>query len=875
VKQIAHYTIIEKIGEGGMGEVFRARDDRLKREVAVKLLPNAFVQDPERLARFEREAQVLASLQHPNVASIFGLEQDGSRRFLALELVPGEDLARRLESGAVPVDETLAIAGQIAAAMEAAHELGIVHRDLKPSNVMLTPDGEAKVLDFGLAKAVEGELSDSSLDLSRSPTVTGLMTEANVVLGTAPYMSPEQARGKKVDKRSDIWAFGVIVFEMLTGERLFDGETVSDTLASVLKTDPDWERLPAGTPQHLRSLLRRCLTRDPRNRLRDIGEARIVLERGEEGAPSRGAVGAGGFRLPVVLATAALCVAIGVVLAWLLKPAPAEPEAGLPMILPLEAGPGDEAPTDPAISPDGARVAYIRNGSIWVRELGTLEPRHLSRTENVLEIFWSPDGDRIGYLTSDRVMTVDPVDGNPVVVAPTGSPITDNSGGGGTWSREHGILFARGRDHVFRVSDRGGDATVYAPADTSREIDLHEPSLLPDGGILVVPHARGEEGLSRLEIVYGDERVQVASTPQSRVYRPVWSQTGHILYERRQGNPGIWAVPWDLEGRRAAGEQFLVFPNGVYPSVSNDGTLVLLQGSTSRHLQLVESNRDGKVLRRIGEPGRYSHNLSLAPDGNRLALVRSEEGSDDIWVHDLARGTDSRLTFFRGTKRHPQWSPDGGLMSYYTGNSAASLLVMVQPTDGSAGMDTVAARTAGTSFVPGTENMLFSTYSDDTSFDIYLGPRNRSGERRALTTEGNWEYAPVASPDGRYVAYVSRETGQDQVFLKRLPDGSGKWQVSIEGGGWPKWNAAGDRIVYARGNDVVEVAIETSVPPVLGRPQLLFTRPALGFQLAFGWDPDFTMSGDGDRFYYFEPAADEAVRPTMVLYQNWIRAFEE
>ena len=472
-------------------------------------------------------------------------------------------------------------------------------------------------------------------------------------------------------------------------------------------------------------------------------------------------------------------------------------------------------------------------------------------------------------------MTVDPVDGVPVVVAPTGTPITENSGGGGTWSGEHGILFARGQDHIFRVSDRGGDATIYSAADSTREVDLHEPHVLPDDGLLVVPHSRGEEGLSTLEIVYGEKRVGVAKTPRSRVYRPVWSPTGHILYERRLGNPGVWAVPWDLTGRRATGEPFLVFANGVFPSVSNDGTLVLLQGSTTRHLQVVETDRTGKVLREIGESRRYSHNLSLSPDGNRLALILTEEGNDDIWIHDLARGTESRLTFFRSPKRHPQWSHDGRYLSYYIGNTAANLLTIVQPTDGSAGLDTVATSGAGASFMQGTGDMLFAIYNVDTDWDLFMGPAAPDGERRQLLREPSWQYAAVASPDGKYVAYVSRETGEDQVFLKRLPDGSGKWQVSIEGGAWPKWNAAGNRLVYARGDDVVEVTVETSMPPVLGRPRLLFTRPGLGFQLPFGWEPDFAMTGDGERYYYFEPAEEGSVRTTMVLYQNWHRAFEE
>jgi Tol biopolymer transport system component len=452
--------------------------------------------------------------------------------------------------------------------------------------------------------------------------------------------------------------------------------------------------------------------------------------------------------------------------------------------------------------------------------------------------------------------------------------MTANSGAGGAWTPEHGILFARGQDNVFRVSDRGGDPTVYVAADTSREGDLHEPNVLPDGGLLVVPHLSGSNGLETLEIVYGSERVQVTHTPGNRIYRPVWSPTGHILYERRTGNTGVWAVPWDLSGRRASGESFLVFPRGVYPSVANDGTLVLLQGLASGRMQVVEADRTGKVLRKIGDPRRYQFSLALAPDGNRLAVIHDDEGTQDVWINDLARGTESRLTFFRGSKTHPQWSPDGRYLSYYVGNSVSTIQAVIQATDGSAGFDTLAARGAGASFVPGTNDMVFSIYDGDNEWDLFTGPAVAGGERRPLVTETSWQYAAVVSPDGNYVAYVSRETGVDQVFLKRYPDGSGKWQVSIESGQWPQWTTAGDRLVYVRGDDIVEVAIETSNPPVLGRPELLFTRPGLGYQIGFGWNPHFTMTGDGQRFYFYQPAEDGGLRTTMVLYDNWTRAFD-
>jgi len=877
VDNLGHYTILEKIGEGGMGQVFRARDERLKREVAVKVLPESFVQDPERLARFEREAQVLASLHHPHVASIFGLEQHEEIRFLTLELVPGEDLARRLAKGPLPGEDAVHIAAQIATAIEAAHEMGIVHRDLKPSNVMLTPDGEAKVLDFGLAKAVEKEASDSSLNLSHSPTLTGLMTEANVILGTAAYMSPEQARGKKVDKRADIWSFGVILFEMLTGKQLFEGETVSDTLASVLKNEIDFSALPGTTPRRVRGLLERCLTRDPRLRLRDIGEARIVLGAGEteEAGPEAGsAQAASGIKPPVLAAVGIAALVAGLAAgAFLLKPGGHGTAPARPRQFTIYHGPGDDAPSDPVISPDGTRLAFLRAGSIWVRDLDRLEPRHLEKTEQVVDLFWSPGSDRIGYLTRDRVMAVDPGDGEPVVVTATGANVTASTGARGGWTSEYGIVFTTGHDDLFRVSDRGGNAVVLAAADTSREIDLHEPVVLPDGSLVVIPHLRKGAGPAALELISNGKRTELLPPGVDRIYSPFWSPTGHILYEMGGHNPGVWALPFDLASHRVTGDPFLVFPHGRYPSVAADGTLSLLQGAAAGRMNVVETDHAGRIVRTIGESNEYDFDLDLSPDGTRLALVRTTDTESDIWIHDIVRGTDSRLTFSEGFKNDPRWSPDGAQISYYLGRSANALETMIINVDGSAEPESLRAGGSFGTFVPGGTDLVVGMLVDG-GLDLHLIPRERGAPARVISADNDWQYYGVVSPDGRYVAYVSRETGSDQIFLRRFPSGAGKWQVSADGGSWPHWTADGRRLLFAQTDAIVEVAVDTSDPPVLGVPKVLFERQGLGFTIRFNFFPAFAMTGDADRFYFFQPVVRSNLSTAMVVLENWAQEFQ-
>ncbi len=865
--RFGYYEITARLGAGGMGEVFRATDSNLRREVAIKVLSDPFTGDAERLARFEREAHLLASLNHPSIASIYGLEKSGDVRCLVLELVEGETLSGRLERGPLPADEALRIALHTADALEAAHEKGIIHRDLKPANIKVTPAGAVKVLDFGLAKVLEADAAGGSPDMSLSPTLTTAATRAGVIMGTAAYMSPEQAKGRPVDRRADSWAFGVVLFEMLTGAALHRGETVSDTLASVLKVDPPWDSLPVDLPAGVRRLLRRCLERDPRRRLRDIGEARIALDdlisgRALEVEPEGKAATAPDRRGRRVLLAVAAALVAAAVAAWAtlsFRP-PAEP------VLRKFAVPAQElSGRNFAISPDGTSIAYASGDRLWIRRLDKLEPREISGAEDPVHPFWSPDSAWVGYFSGNRIMKVAIAGGEAIKVSDLPGALV--RGAGASWSEDGRIVFAYGGGAVYEVPARGGDVKTVVEADASLDEDhLHEPCHLPGGsGLLFAVHRKQNLGTDTLAVVSGNVRRILVQQEGQEIWHPVYSSTGHILYRRRPANAGIWALPFDVSTLEATGEPFPVVPNGTFPSVSANGILTYAYGGDLGLQQLVWVSRKGEVEGTIGQPQPGLVFPSLSPDGTRVAVTAHENENWDVWIHDVTRATKTRLTFGTGGEWSPSWSPSGDRVAY-----SANDVLETRSADGTGeGTRLTDGQDAG--FTPDGKTVVYEKGGDETGDDLWRVPADGSGEPAVfLKTEAD-EWAPRVSPDGGYLAYASEESGRTEVYVKRFPGGDGKWQVSVEGGNFPIWSRAGDELIYRQDDLLMAVPVETKPVFKLGTPVRLFEARESRLSLRpRGYD----VSPDGQRFIGVQNLEQKADEASIIVVLNWFEEFK-
>ena len=881
-RSLSNYRLIAPIGEGGMGVVWRATDSALGRDVAIKVLPDAFVHDAERLARFEREARMLAALNHPHIASIYGLHVADGVRFLAMELVEGEDFAQRLQHGPIPVTEALPLALQIAQALEHAHEKGVIHRDLKPANVKLTTGGTAKVLDFGLAKAMEGETgraaASSSSMLSQSPTISGALTGVNVLLGTAAYMSPEQARGQVADRRADIWAFGVLLFEMLTGQRLFEGETISDTLAGVLRADPDWSKLPSDTPRRVRELLRRCLERNPKQRLRDIGEARILFEEviaaGPDAPAPAALAGAPKRGLPLApIAVAALL--LGALATFAVMRVMAPKQASVPLRKFRLALPTDSPPTTPAISPDGRTVAYLSHDQLWIQPLDELEPKSFAVEPGAAQLFWSPDGKWLAYMTPSRIMKMSVPAGEKQAVCDIHTP---SSGGlGACWREDGSIVFSLGDEHgLMEVPALGGDPRPLVPIDTS-ETDMHEPAALPGGRGLIFCSHRKHSGVNNIYVWSGGKRKEVLTVEGQRIADPVYAPSGHILFARAPGTSGVWAVPFSLATLAATGKPFLVAAGGSAPSVSNDNTLAYVPGSSVTSTQMVWVDATGKELGTIGDPEAGALNVfGLSPDGRRVARPVQTGDDREIWVYDAARGTKTRLTFSEGEDDTPAWSLDGTHIAYHhhvKGQpSYESYSLLLRAADGTGSVDTLADMVVP-NFVPDRRHLtavkLLETGSKWNLMEVAI---DRASPPRVLVEGNPWVMDGRVSPKGNLMAYMSHESGDWEVYLTRYPSCEGKWQVSIAGGQWPRWNARGDRLFFAQAEDIMAVEVSGTGSPTLGTPRRLFTRQNLGTG-SFRWYPYFDVTGDGARFVVLRGAGG-AERPKGVsVVQGWVGEF--
>ena len=882
---IGQYEVVCALGEGGMGEVYRARDKKLNRDVALKVLPDSFAGDPDRGARFEREARVLASLNHPNIAHLYGFEDSGGVRAIIQELVEGPTLAERMAGAAFREEEALSIARQIAEALAAAHERGIVHRDLKPANIKLPPSGIVKVLDFGLAKAVDEDTPPS--DLANSPTLTGRVTRAGIILGTAAYMSPEQARGEAVDGRADVWAFGVVLFEMLTGTPLFERPSVAETVAAVLHVDPDLNRAPF----RFRRLLRACLTRDPKRRLHDIGDAWLLLDDDVPGSLPRA-------RSPQTWIGWAVAAGAIAAAAWawtagrpsIVPPPPFRFQVALPGDLPESAA--------STISPDGRYIAFLARGGdqvmrVWVRDLRTLEVRALLGTEigqAAPPPFWSPDSRFIGYDAGGSLKKVEVSGGLPQTLCELRAPAI-----GGAWNRDGVILFGNVAGGLMRVSDAGGDPAAITVLDPSRGENAHlTPVFLPDGRHFLYLRS-SRTNLERTGVFVGS----LDRRPEEQEPRPLLATATSPIFARgTEGNPdrilflrdgNLMAQTFDTRALQLIGAPVAVaqrvhsFLDTTTASASENGAL--LYKSATEDSQLTWFDRQGRVAARVAEPGLYAA-LSLSPDGSRAAVLRTNPqvtSSLALWLLDVATGRGTRLSATAGAEA-AVWSPDGTRTAFVSNTSGFETLLMQKPTDGS-GQEQLLIQTndrmAPMSWSQDGRDLLYVLVDPKTNSDIWVLPLDGASKPapflRTEAAESQAQFAPGRPGGARLVALTSNESGRDEVELRTFPDAGNRIVVSTGGGHSPRWRADGKELFYIAGDGMVtSVAISdnplragTATP--LFRMSRNFARPnATGRRGPAPWD----VAPDGQKFLIATPLEGDAVSQfTVVL--NWQQELAE
>ena len=856
------YEILATLGSGGMGDVYRARDTKLGREVAVKVLPESFARDPERVARFEREARLLASLNHPGIATLYGFEVSDGVHYLVMELVEGETLAERIARHPVPIDEAIGLFTQIAEAIEAAHEKGIVHRDLKPANIKVTPEGVVKVLDFGLAKAFVEE--NASSELSQSPTITRHATATGVIMGTAAYMSPEQARGKAVDKRTDIWAFGCCLYEALTGKVAFLGETVSDTIVKILDKEPNWNTLPEGAPE---LLIQKCLRKDPRRRLQTIGDVRIELEDGTGGHVLHDRRDAGQHRtsrLAVLLAIVATAVAV-----WsMLSRSSVETMPNVRAAIPLPTGTelAIWRTTMVAISPDGELIAFVASRDntrqLFLRSLDVMDAQLIDGTEGATMPFFSPDSRWLGFLMGENLMKVAVTGGALVAIAETGGNVR-----GASWGDDDWIVFApSGRAGLARVSAEGGVIEILTALDR-REKSHRFPEVLPGADAVLFTLATGD-----IE-TFDDGSIAVHSleTGEYRVLleggtNPRYSATGRLVYAH---GDSLFAVPFDASELQVKGTPVPVL-DGVTSSpafgpaefsVARNGSLIYAAGgSRSQENLVVWVDRQGLLEPLIDTP-RAFRTPSLSPDGRFLALW-IDGANTGVWVYDIARDSLSRLTFGFDNIA-PSWTPDGSRITF-TSTRDGPHDIFWQPADGSGPAESLATGPHDqddSSWSPDGTTLLFVEASPETRDDLSL--LRIEGERTPeifLQTAAN-ESDPAFSPDARWVAYESDESGQFEVYLTPFPDPSRKWQVSTGGGTQAVWSPNGRELFYRNGDAVMAVTVSANAELALGKPTRLFERRFLD---------GFDVTPDGQRFVMVIPNESAPPPPTQLnLVLNW------
>jgi len=885
-QHLGSYEITSLLGKGGMGEVYRARDPRLRRDVAIKVLPDEFSSNSERVSRFQREAEVLASLNHVHIAAIHDLQEANGSRFLVMELVEGETLADRIGRGPLLIDEALQIAKQICEALEAAHEKGIVHRDLKPANIKVREDGTVKVLDFGLAKALDRP-SVASVDMMNSPTAfSAHPTEDGFILGTAAYMSPEQARGKTVDTRTDIWAFGCVLYEMLVGRRAFDGEGVSDTLARVIEREPDWARLPARLSPALRTFLERCLHKDPRQRVQAIGDVRLALEGAFETAlsPTAAPVVVERWRR-VVLVGAAAIVASGAIVGSLMWGAMRQPPPRVSRLQVASSGSSELSvgynDRDLAITPDGSKLTYVGNHAtqIFVRALDALPPVAVY-TGRPLGLFTSPDGQWIGFRDGHGTLKKVAVTGGPAVTLAT----LDAAGpSGATWGPDGTIILASENvaTGLQRVSASGGSVEVLTRPDPAQgEADHLWPEMLPDGRAVLFTITALTGGLGAAQVAILDLQTGKRQVLLSGGSHAHYVSSGHLIY----GQAGtLQAVAFDLARREVRGTPVTVVPDvvtssrgGVDVVVARDGTLAYLSvGSvTGTPRTLVWVDRLGNEIP-IGAPPRPYFLPALSPDGTRVAVFANDQESD-VWLWDLSRTTLTRLTVVPGRDVVQVWTPDSRRV-IFSSERVGGRNLFWQAADGSGAVERL-LESPNTQYPmavsPDGRQLIFSDETPQTGIDLMAmeldGSRRVTPLLRSRFTERNG----AISPDGHWLAYEADDSGRFEIYVRPYPDVNGSLSVvSTNGGTKPIWARSGQELIY-----VSPTGALMSVGVTRG-PTWSATKPSVVVKEGYltnpvWWGRSYDLSPDGRRFLMIKEGGPDVPAPptSLVVVQHW---FEE
>jgi eukaryotic-like serine/threonine-protein kinase len=884
--KLGPYSVLSQIGAGGMGDVYRAKDTRLNRDVALKVIPEVFAADSDRMARFEREAKLLASLNHPHIATIYGLEESSSTKALVMELVEGPTLADRIAAGPIPLDEALPIAKQIAEALEYAHDKGVIHRDLKPANIKVTADGTVKVLDFGLAKALTDEPTASNM--SNSPTLSMAATMQGVILGTAAYMSPEQARGKTVDRRADIWAFGVVLFEMLTGNPVFAGEDVSETLAFVMTKEPAFDALPAKMPLAIRTLLRRCLAKDVRQRLQHIGEARIALEHLGE-APIKSDAALQRKRPVVWMAMSATFFLATIALVFMRfydsrsasEPATVRFAIPPPEKTTFETGgtPGGIAAyTGGSISPNGSQLAFTARDEsgkvmLWIRALDSLAAQLLPGTEGAGLPFWSPDSRSVAFFAQGKLKKIDVQGGTPQVIcdAPNGRP--------GSWNRDGVILFSpNNAGPISRVSSAGGAAvavTKLMPQQTRHGF----ASFLPDGRHFLYFAPEGQENsgifIGSLDSLDGQ---RLLTADSQAIYAP----PGYVLFVR-QGTlfaQGFDSQKFQLKGEPIRIAEQITFEGpGAAFSVSENGVLAFRSGTGQQNLHLTWVDRNGKLIETVGPAGAWQ-GPDLSPDGKQIVLHRHDSGGGDVWLIETTGGKASRLTFDASQENSsPIWSPDGSRIVF--GSRRNGKWGLYQKLSNGTGSEELLVESdqvvSPMSWSADDKYILYMLQDPKTGYDGWALPLTGDRKPFPILNTVFAEAHPQISPDGKWVAYGSDETGRREIYVQSFPPGAGKWQISSSGGNYARWRRNGKELFFMEattGGKMFFAGIDSTGGTLkFSAPRPLFDSGYVNqsFGHTGNWNV-YAVSTDGQRFLIPRPESNltgASTNTPITVVLNW------